>query len=110
MMFSLVWPWYAAIIFIIVCIPFSFWALSVYDSIWQAAIAFLAGTAALIFVSLGLMISVGRHYDRINCKNFSAQTNRQVKFVIYSTFSCDCLTPTNKRKWISTDNLREFGD
>jgi hypothetical protein len=65
------------------------------------------------FVSLLVfgIIKGERHFGRIACHTFSAQTHRPTKFVIYTTFDGgDCLTPTAGGKWIPTSNLREFGE
>jgi hypothetical protein len=69
------------------------------------------GGAVLAFclIMLGTR-QVTIHYDRAACHSFATQTERQTKFVTYTYWSWDCLTPTGDGKWISTDNLREFGE
>lgn len=71
-----------------------------------------------IFIALVLFIGglttvgtrISKHYDEVNCHSFAKQANRETKFVTYSFWAWDCLTPTADGKWISTHNLREFGE
>lgn len=65
---------------------------------------------ALVFLVAGSAISLGRHYGRVSCRTFAAQTHRQTRFVIYTSWSSgDCLTSDGHGHWIPTKNLREFG-
>lgn len=79
---------------------------------------YIAGVIASIFAFVILLVGgivlvgsrVSKHYDRIACTSFGEQSSRQVRFVTYNFWAWDCLTPTADGKWISTANLREFGE
>lgn len=76
------------------------------------AVAFVITGA--IFLLIGLLLPIttigGRVYNRIECRSFAANTGRDTKFVVYTSFdSGTCLTPAGNNKWIPIDNLREFG-
>ena len=74
-------------------------------------VVLICAAVVVVGTTLGLVIGLGRHYGRISCRTFSAQTGRPTKFVIYNTFDTgDCLTPSGKGTWIPTKNLREFGN
>ena len=109
-MHSLVWPWYVFIVSFAIFVPTVWWWGTKDGPDILVAVFLISGIIALIFVIMAPMITIGRHYNRVECQNFSKNSNREVRFVIYSTFSWDCITPTENGKWISTDNLREFGD
>lgn len=73
-------------------------------------LATLLVIAGIVTAGVAIGIPVQRHFDRVACRSFAVNANRETKFVIYNFFSWDCLTPTGDGRWISTDNLREFGD
>ena len=74
----------------------------------------IAGILLVLVLFVGGLTVAGtrisKHYDEVNCHSFAEQANRQTKFVTYSFWAWDCLTPTADGKWISTKNLREFGE
>jgi hypothetical protein len=80
------------------------------DNGYLILVAGIAALAVLLFGISGLVVSLGRHYGRVACRTFSAQTARPTKFVIYTAWDGgDCLTPDGSGHWIPTKNLREFG-
>lgn len=106
----MLWPWYvviasaAGIVAAFVFMLFFDWA----EGLFVAAL--VAGGVAIFFFGIcGLFTSIGRHYDRVNCASFGRQSSRETRFVIYSTFSTDCLTRLANGKWISVDALRGVG-
>ena len=107
----MIWPWFATIasvLLIVATVP-----LGQYTKVADWVLFTLAGVGALgllIFGIMALSISVGRHYNRAECHRFAQTTNRTTRFVIYTTFSWDCLTPDGHGRWIPTKNLREFGN
>lgn len=106
-----VWPWILVPTLLVgLACALAAWVLD--DGIGSDA-AILPGIGAII-AAIGALVfacvAIGKHYDRIHCDQFGQQANRQTKFVTYSTFGWDCLTPTKGGRWIPTDNLREFGD
>ena len=71
---------------------------------------FLAAIILVVLFMSAVMIPtvfIKRHYAQINCSQFSLQSNREVKFVNYSFWKWECLTPTKNEKWISVDSLRD---
>jgi len=77
-------------------------------ALWVAG---FVGCVLLVIAVLGAVVGTGVYFvDRNQCHSFGRQSNREVKFVRYTLVSWDCLTPTADGKWISTDNLREFGE
>lgn len=78
----------------------------VHEGIWL-----ISGALALAFFLFGIGMvvrDVGHHYDVAACSSFGEQSNREVKFVDYTYWSWDCLTPTTDGKWISTSRLRDL--
>lgn len=110
------WLWIATAA---ICIPsaallaWSVYALrydSVYASGWQIMTAVVGGVMLVAGVLLLTFTVGGRAYNRIECRSFAANTGRDTKFVVYTSFDYGtCLTPSGNGKWIPTDNLREFG-
>lgn len=68
--------------------------------------------AALGIVCLAALIlgirGIGHHYDNKTCHRFGDESGREVRFVDYSFWTWDCLTPTSDGKWISIDRLRDI--
>ncbi len=79
------------------------------DDNFAVVIGFMViGLIVLIF---GIVLVVNRtthHYDKINCHRFAVNTNRETKFVDYTFWRWDCLTPSGDGKWIPTDQLRDI--
>jgi hypothetical protein len=73
-------------------------------------VTLIAGTAALIFLIIGVTIPISRHYDRVACEQFREQTGRTARFVVYHTFSWTCLVRTADGRWLPREQLREFGE
>ena len=72
--------------------------------------AIAGGLAILIGVCIPAITYGNRAYGRVECRNWSHQTGRPTKFVVYTSWSGgDCLTRSANGKWISKDMLREFG-
>lgn len=68
--------------------------------------AIMAMTVAVIMLGGGLLArQVGHHYSVLECHTWSSANGRQTKFVDYSTWSWDCLTPSGHGTWISTSNV-----
>lgn len=55
-------------------------------------------------------LSFIKHQTRIQCEGFSQTANRETRYVEYSYWSFDCLTPDKGDKWISTEMLRSIND
>jgi hypothetical protein len=70
----------------------------------------VGGILALIAVVMVIVMTSVYYVEKNQCYSFGRQSNREVKFVKYTLVSWDCLTPTADGKWISTSNLREFGE
>lgn len=76
-----------------------------------AVVSVIVGICAFV----GVFASMATHYsaewsrniDAKSCALYSKQTGRQTKFVDYTHYSWDCLTPSRDGKWISTDSLVE---
>jgi hypothetical protein len=66
--------------------------------------------AIVLFVLICVLISnqVSKHYDKASCHTYAQTTGRQTRFVTYTFWSWDCLTPAADGKWISTDALRDL--
>jgi len=61
----------------------------------------------VIFGGLGLVSNTWeRGQDRQACAVFAEASNRETKFVEYTHWSWDCLTPQSDGLWISAYNLR----
>src|SRR5690349_11061947 len=104
----MLWVWFA--VGLALCVFGFLGAALIYDDI--NATFFLPGMVGLagliVAVVFGAMLA-SQHYDRVSCGTFAKNTGRQTKFVHYTAYSWDCLTPTKGGKWIPTKNLREFG-
>jgi hypothetical protein len=74
-----------------------------------AAFVALVGSIIVVVLAVIVMIAVplSRHYDKAACHSFGDNTGRTVKFVNYTYWRWDCLTPSTDGKWISTDRLWE---
>jgi hypothetical protein len=46
--------------------------------------------------------------DRSNCRAWSHNTGRPVKFVRYPSLSYECLTQTHDGKWINKDRIGDY--
>jgi hypothetical protein len=104
----MVWPWWVTLALAVITAAV---LIGVYDEkLGDGGIiaVILLGSVALIFGAFALTVSLGRHYDRINCRRFADTTGRPTRYVIYSIGSDDCLTPSGSR-WIPIQQLREFG-
>lgn len=69
--------------------------------------AVMVGVVAFVAVIVVGIRYAGHHVDTGACHTFGVQTERTVKFVDYSWWTWDCLTPAHDGKWISVENLRE---
>ena len=79
---------------------------------------FVLGGIAILLVCValitGLVLGVNafdRSQQQKACIAFSQQSGRQTKFVEYTYWSRDCLTPSSDGSgtWISAYNLRDIG-
>lgn len=71
------------------------------------------GIVAVSFVCVGLvfLLKVGmngfsKNQVRQACNVFSVESKRETKFVEYTYWNFDCLTPQSDGKWVSAFNLR----
>jgi len=71
------------------------------------AIVFVIFCAIVVVIFLGAN-SWARHIDKENCHGFGVASGRETKFVDYTFWSWDCLTPTTDGKKIPVKNLREI--
>jgi hypothetical protein len=80
---------------------------------WEllAALVCAAAGFAILFGILIPAITYGsRAYGRVECRNWSHQTGRPYKFVVYTSWDTgQCLTRGSDGRWISKDLLRQFG-
>lgn len=71
-----------------------------------------AGVMLVCTLAIGLLILgaglVGYQVEKRSCHSFGELSNREVKFVLYTPVTWDCLTPTKDGKWISTSRLRDI--
>jgi hypothetical protein len=83
-----------------------------WDSFWEGPlglVAFVVVTLVVVVGGLGIGIrQISHHYDVANCGRFGEESGREVRFVDYTFWSWDCLTPTQDGKWISIDRLRDI--
>jgi hypothetical protein len=78
------------------------------DDGWFEIIASIVGGGlALIAIVVGVRM-VDHHYQVSTCEGFGTATTRTVKFVDYSFWKYECLTPSKDGKWVTTDQLREM--
>lgn len=69
----------------------------------------VAGCLIAFLAALMTGIRYAQHYyDHKNCTAFSVNTGRETKFVDYTWWSWDCLTPTKDGKYIPIDQLRDL--
>lgn len=83
-----------------------------FDDGYNFAPIFVAGLCfigALGFALVLLVNPLQYRSDKINCYKFAQNSGRTVKFVKYSTWSWDCLTPTANGHWIPTSQLISVG-
>lgn len=73
---------------------------------WALTLIF-GGIALFIVVGVLTTTPISRHYDHLNCRKFGQNTGRVVKFVNYSYWSWECLTPSRDGRWIPTSQLRD---
>lgn len=85
-----------------------------WDSGWGMITFVLGGLAAIIVVvfviAALIVVPISRHYDAAACHSFGKQSDRTVRFVNYTYWKWDCLTPSSDGKWISTSMLRDLTD
>ncbi len=69
----------------------------------------ICGVTVAIVVAFVIPIRYGLHWvDTADCREFSAATGRQVRFVDYTWFTWDCLVQTDRGQWIPRDGLRDL--
>lgn len=66
----------------------------------------LSGIALVLWGIVWSANTIDRETLRTTCSGFSEASHRETKFVEYSYWSRDCLTPQKDGKWISTTLLR----
>lgn len=75
-------------------------------------VVFIGAMLLFLFVLVGGIFLVSRqvshHIDHTNCVAYAQRTGRETRFVDYSFFKWDCLTPSQDGKWLPTDQLREL--
>lgn len=73
---------------------------------WMLLLVF--GGVAIFIASVVLTVNaIAFSQDRAACTGFATNTGRVTKFVSYTYWQWDCLTPSTDGHWISIDNLRE---
>ncbi len=77
------------------------------DDVVFAFIIAAAVTASIALPCIVIGRVVERHYAESACSSFSEQSGRETKFVDYTYFAWDCLTPGADGKWISVEQLRD---
>lgn len=78
---------------------------------WAFATIVTGVVAAVCVIALAVAVvanRISKHYDKAACHSYSTNTGRQVRFVTYTFWSWDCLTPAADGKWIPTSNLRDL--
>jgi len=82
------------------------------DAGWVAFVIFMVALICVMLITAIAVpsIEISRGVDHRSCTAFGQAANREVKFVEYTYFSWDCLTPTVDGKWISTTRLRDLDD
>jgi len=63
-------------------------------------------TLAVVFLIFFGLNSWEKNLKRQSCLVFSKESGRQTKFVEYTRWTRDCLTPLDTGVWISTYNLQ----
>lgn len=103
------WPWWVTFVLLaLIVVGIALEAVETTDGLGFV----LAGVSAFAVLFVGIFaitVSVGRHYDRINCRRFEETTGRPTRFVIYSIGSTACLTRSGKT-WLPIEQVREFGN
>ena len=78
-----------------------FWAFTTFVGVIVVAITVFVG-------GIGVVVTeVSRGFDHRTCTSFGREAEREVRFVEFTYFSWDCLTPDSNGKWISIDRLRD---
>lgn len=74
---------------------------------WLATFV-ISGLVVIVTLCVVIGTLVGVHYGRHNCSRYQAFTGRAAKFVRYSYWSWDCLTPNPSQPgtWIPINQLR----
>lgn len=78
---------------------------------WEIARIMSAAFIGTIILMVAIFAGhryVEHHYSKASCNAFGLTSGREVRFVDYTFWSWDCLTPASDGKWISIDNLREI--
>ena len=78
------------------------------DRGWATWLLIVGGAAIFVCAVVLIANATEKHYDRAGCHSFADRTGRETRFVEYTYWSWDCLTPSEDGKWISVDNLRDF--
>lgn len=86
---------------------------AVHSGTWDmpAVFACIIGGAMLLFgMAVPVNVYAGRAIGRVECRNWSTQTDRPARFVVYTSWDTgSCLTRDDHGKWISKDQVRQFG-
>jgi len=81
------------------------------DSGWGFAgafVGFIVGVVAVVLLILAFVaVPISKHYAEATCHSFGDRTGREVRFVKYTYWQWDCITPSSDGKWLSTDRLWE---
>lgn len=68
----------------------------------------LVGAAATAAIVMAVVVFVA-HLDRASCNAFADNSGRETRFVRYTYWTWDCLTPQADGRWIPVDALRAQG-
>jgi hypothetical protein len=73
----------------------------------EAIIGLFAIVVICVLIVFGCRM-VDHHYQVSVCNGFGQATGREIKFVDYTFWNYECLTPSKDGKWVTTDQLREM--
>lgn len=63
-----------------------------------------AAVGVIVCFAIAISTNLSARYDRDRCDRIGVQTERDVKFERYTSFSWDCLTPSSDG-WVSIDRV-----
>lgn len=74
------------------------------DQTWAWMVGAVAAFGAISFGCVSAVITIGPAHDSRACERAGVQLEREVRFVHYSSFSWDCITPSPDG-WVSLDRV-----
>lgn len=76
------------------------------DELFAIAASIAAFAAVMFGIGVGVN-TISRSQSESSCTAFASETHRETKFVNYTYWDYDCITPASDGKWISTKALRD---